>query len=386
MLTREYPPHVYGGAGVHVDFLTRELARLVDVEVHCLGDAAPGRRRPLRGRSPPGGRQLGAADLRRRPGDDRRRRRLHDRPLPHLVRQPRRPPRQAAVRHPARRDVALARAAAPVEGRAARRRLPAVVVGRAHGLRGRRRRDRGRARRRAPTCSPPTRRSTRHGSMSSTTASTPTSTGPTRTSTCSTGSASTLDRPIGRLRRADHPPEGRAPPAAGRARLRSDGAARAARRRRRHAGAGRRDRRRGRRAARCPRRRALDHRQRSAAPTSARSCRTPRCSCAPRSTNRSASSTSRPWRARRRWSPATSAASPRSSPTAITGLLVHYDPTGSGERTKPASPMPSTGSSPTRSWPTAWASPVGSERTTEFGWDAAARKTLSIYESLGASR
>jgi len=42
MLTREYPPHVYGGAGVHVDFLTRELRRLVDVEVHCLGAPRPG--------------------------------------------------------------------------------------------------------------------------------------------------------------------------------------------------------------------------------------------------------------------------------------------------------------------------------------------------------
>jgi alpha-maltose-1-phosphate synthase len=42
MLTREYPPHVYGGAGVHVDFLTRELRRLVEVEVHCLGAPRPG--------------------------------------------------------------------------------------------------------------------------------------------------------------------------------------------------------------------------------------------------------------------------------------------------------------------------------------------------------
>jgi starch synthase len=42
MLTREYPPLVYGGAGVHVDFLTRELRRLVDVEVHCLGAPRPG--------------------------------------------------------------------------------------------------------------------------------------------------------------------------------------------------------------------------------------------------------------------------------------------------------------------------------------------------------
>jgi starch synthase len=38
VLTREYPPDVYGGAGVHVDFLVRELRRLVDVDVHCFGD------------------------------------------------------------------------------------------------------------------------------------------------------------------------------------------------------------------------------------------------------------------------------------------------------------------------------------------------------------
>ena len=35
LLTNEYPPNVYGGAGVHVEFLTRELARLMDVEVRC---------------------------------------------------------------------------------------------------------------------------------------------------------------------------------------------------------------------------------------------------------------------------------------------------------------------------------------------------------------
>jgi alpha-maltose-1-phosphate synthase len=38
LLTNEYPPHVYGGAGVHVEFLSRELARLMDVEVRCFGD------------------------------------------------------------------------------------------------------------------------------------------------------------------------------------------------------------------------------------------------------------------------------------------------------------------------------------------------------------
>ncbi len=37
MLTREYPPEVYGGAGVHVEYLSRELAKLADVEVRCFG-------------------------------------------------------------------------------------------------------------------------------------------------------------------------------------------------------------------------------------------------------------------------------------------------------------------------------------------------------------
>ncbi|CAL9593073.1 Alpha-maltose-1-phosphate synthase [Streptomyces sp. enrichment culture] len=38
LLTREYPPDVYGGAGVHVEFLARELGRLVDLDVHCWGE------------------------------------------------------------------------------------------------------------------------------------------------------------------------------------------------------------------------------------------------------------------------------------------------------------------------------------------------------------
>jgi starch synthase len=37
ILTREYPPEVYGGAGVHVEYLARELARLTQVEVRCFG-------------------------------------------------------------------------------------------------------------------------------------------------------------------------------------------------------------------------------------------------------------------------------------------------------------------------------------------------------------
>ncbi|MEY2560864.1 MAG: hypothetical protein QOG51_1279 [Verrucomicrobiota bacterium] len=37
-LTNEYPPNVYGGAGVHVDYLTRELAKSMPIEVRCFGD------------------------------------------------------------------------------------------------------------------------------------------------------------------------------------------------------------------------------------------------------------------------------------------------------------------------------------------------------------
>jgi alpha-maltose-1-phosphate synthase len=37
-MSREYPPDVYGGAGVHVEYLSRELAKKIEVEVHCWGN------------------------------------------------------------------------------------------------------------------------------------------------------------------------------------------------------------------------------------------------------------------------------------------------------------------------------------------------------------
>ena len=36
--TREFPPYVYGGAGVHVEYLASELAKLMQVDVRCFGD------------------------------------------------------------------------------------------------------------------------------------------------------------------------------------------------------------------------------------------------------------------------------------------------------------------------------------------------------------
>jgi alpha-maltose-1-phosphate synthase len=42
LLTREYPPEVYGGAGVHVEYLARELAKLIEIEVHAWGEDREG--------------------------------------------------------------------------------------------------------------------------------------------------------------------------------------------------------------------------------------------------------------------------------------------------------------------------------------------------------
>ena len=102
LLTREYPPEVYGGAGVHVEYLARELARLVDLDRALLG------RRPRRARAwsrtaawdALGGDaphlaalQAMSIDLTMAAGVEGAERR----PLPHLVRQPRRPPRRKLV-------------------------------------------------------------------------------------------------------------------------------------------------------------------------------------------------------------------------------------------------------------------------------------------------
>ena len=38
LLSNEYPPYSYGGAGVHVEYLSKELAKLLSVEVRCFGD------------------------------------------------------------------------------------------------------------------------------------------------------------------------------------------------------------------------------------------------------------------------------------------------------------------------------------------------------------
>ena len=132
LLTREYPPEVYGGAGVHVTYLARELAPLVDLTVHCQGadrpDAVAHRPWDLLADANQALRVVStdlsmAAAIRVRAAG----------PLAHLVREPGRPPGRHALRHPARDDDALAGGPASVEGRAAGRRVHGLVLVRADG-------------------------------------------------------------------------------------------------------------------------------------------------------------------------------------------------------------------------------------------------------------
>src|SRR3981081_4319546 len=56
LMTREYPPNVYGGAGVHVEYLSRELAKKIEVEVHCWGNQCDDfHNLHVRGLEPPSG-------------------------------------------------------------------------------------------------------------------------------------------------------------------------------------------------------------------------------------------------------------------------------------------------------------------------------------------
>ena len=69
LLTREYPPSIYGGAGVHVALLVPQLRKLIDVDVQCMGEPREGA--TAHAENYPAGRERGAAGLRRRPVDGR---------------------------------------------------------------------------------------------------------------------------------------------------------------------------------------------------------------------------------------------------------------------------------------------------------------------------
>ena len=392
LLTREYPPDVYGGAGVHVEYLARELRKLIDVDVHAWGadrEGAIGHEAwdALGGPAP----ELAALramsiDLTMAAGTAERRRR----PQPHLVREPRRPPGQARPRRPARGHRALARAAAPVEGRAARRRLRAVVAS-ASARRSRR-----------PTRSSPSRRACARDLLerlsrdrpgprvrSSTTASTPSEYAP-------DPGTDVLERHgidpgvptivfVGRITRQKgvaHLLEAMRHVDADAQLVLCAGAPG-------HAG----DRRRG----RAPRRGAAGPaRQRAVArtrccpsPRSSRSSATRRSSRARRSTSRWASSTSRRWRARRPSWPRRRAASSRSSTTASPACSCPSSPATTppaSRATRPPSPPPSPSASTRSSATRARAAEMGragrARAVERFAWPAIAQETVALYQRL----
>ena len=139
LFTNEYPPHVYGGAGVHVEYLSRELSRLVPVEVRCFGEQdvqEPNLRvkgygawsEAKKNTDPRFG---GALDAMYRSlamaKDNLDASIVH---CAHLVRPVCRLPGQEAVGHPVRADHPLAGAAAPLEGGTARQRLSPELLDR----------------------------------------------------------------------------------------------------------------------------------------------------------------------------------------------------------------------------------------------------------------
>lgn len=63
LFTNEYPPNIYGGAGVHVDYLAKFLAQLVEVEVRTFGDQKDPERNNPRAVGFPGWDWLGQEQL-----------------------------------------------------------------------------------------------------------------------------------------------------------------------------------------------------------------------------------------------------------------------------------------------------------------------------------
>ena len=144
LLTREYPPHIYGGAGVHVGQLVPQLRKLIDVDVQCMGEPREGATAHAEN-FPEGANaalRVFGADLSMTaavpPVDLVHSHTWYANLAGHLT--------GSVPRHSPRNQCALARAAPTVEGRAVRRRLPAVLLGRTDRLRGGRRGDLGQRR------------------------------------------------------------------------------------------------------------------------------------------------------------------------------------------------------------------------------------------------
>ena len=243
-MTNEFPPHIYGGAGVHVEYLSKELAKLEPVEVRSFQDQSfVDGQLTVRGTKVdgsqfagcPGAADLAAARARHLPRLQRPGHRRRHRPLPHLVRALRRHPRQAAVRHAAGDHRPFAGAAAAVEARTDRPRLRAVELDRedraGDGRRGDRRLPKHARRHPSPVRrrrGEDARHPQRHRHRRVQAGRPAGGPGPLR---------HRLRRPVCAVRRPDDPAEGPALSVAGDRPHRSAGAGRAVRRRVRHAGA-----------------------------------------------------------------------------------------------------------------------------------------------------
>ena len=155
ILTNEYPPYVYGGAGVHVEYLTRELARLDDgtaprgravLRRSGRADRDPARRRHSGrrrdSRAGPAARETVRHDA-ARPDHERQAVGHRRRALPHVVHAPRGLRGEVPAGGAARPDDAFARAAPAVEGGAARHGVSRLDLDRANRVPERRRRRGG---------------------------------------------------------------------------------------------------------------------------------------------------------------------------------------------------------------------------------------------------
>ena len=243
LLTNEYPPNVYGGAGVHVEYLTRELAKLIDVDVRTFGeqDVARARCGSAATRSPrPVGTPQSCGRCSVRSVGDRVRRRPVDADVVHCHTW------YATSAESSRRSRTASRSSSPSIrwSRCDRGSGSSWAAATTHrrGSSGRRSRWPTRSSRcrraRARTCSPIS--TSRERIASSTTGSTSTNTGRRRRPTPSSATAST--RPAVRaVRRPDHAPEGDRAPGPGDPAYRAGDCDRAVRRRAGHAGDRRRD-------------------------------------------------------------------------------------------------------------------------------------------------
>ena len=126
-------------------------------------------------------------------------------------------------------------------------------------------------------------------------------------------------------------------------------------------------------------------------PTSSPCTRTRRSSSARPCTSRSASSTSRRWPARRRWSPRPSAASPRSSSTARRACSCPRGHRADGEPENPeqfardlAAAVNALLRDPERR--ASMASRARARVEAQFGWTSIARQTLDFYDALIKAR